>query len=361
MTREKSIYVLTVLVLTLALLAPAFPVLAAGPTTSITVIKYGEGGAIIDQTTVSWEWMKTNLPVQGDGATHYYHQGPTFDDSTTAKLWDPGETVNIDSRDYGAAMGTDVMALCDLVGGASPGDSIKIKAADNFAKWLDYEDVYEPEPEQGKAVVTWYTADTGEGPDGYVPDYVSGMRLVFFAETTNSEGKHVFGNWDMHETLAESRWHYYYDGKFWPSSSGLSVKNVRYIEIYSDTGAASDSLVATANVTLNSLGIALDRDFIDFGNVSPGKNSPVQYVGIANTGTLDCSVTMEVQSDNQTARLFYEQSLYIEASLYDPNAVIASILTSNSKMISTQLKVPSTWNEAGQQQAIFTFWAEAMH
>jgi hypothetical protein len=38
----------------------------------------------------------------------------------------------------------------------------------------------------------------------------------------------------MHETLPQSRWHYYYDGStFWPSSSGLSVKWVSNIIIYS--------------------------------------------------------------------------------------------------------------------------------
>jgi hypothetical protein len=38
----------------------------------------------------------------------------------------------------------------------------------------------------------------------------------------------------MHETLANSRWHYYYDGTtMWPSSSGLSVKWVSEIIVYS--------------------------------------------------------------------------------------------------------------------------------
>ena len=100
-------------------------------------------------------------------------------------LWDPGETVNIDSRDYGRAKGTDVKDLCDLVGGASPGDTIKIKASDNFHKWFDYEDVYNPEPEQGKMVVCWYNEDFG----GYVPTYDTGMRLIFFAETTELAGE----------------------------------------------------------------------------------------------------------------------------------------------------------------------------
>jgi hypothetical protein len=305
--------------------------------------------------------MRDNLPVYGDGVTHYYHQGPTFDDSSFENLWDPGETVNIDSRDYGAAKGTDVKDLCNLVGGASSGDTIKIKAIDNFAKWFDYEDVYTPEPEQGKMVVTWYTTPTADGIGGYVPDYSTGMRLVFFAETLNPDGKHVFGDWDMHETLAESRWHYYYDGRFLPSSSGLSVKYVSNIEIYSSgsTEMASDSLIATTNVTLGSLGIALNRDSINFGDIRPGQNSAIEAVTISNTGTSDVNVTLEVQSDNATAQSFYEQSLYVNNDPYDINAIIASILASNSEDVDTQLKVPATWNEAGEQQATFIFWATA--
>jgi hypothetical protein len=355
---KKSTSIVIALVLMLALLVPACPALAASPTTSITIIKYDSDGiTILNQVTVTWEWMKANLPVQGDGVTHYYHQGPTFDPND---LWDPDETVNIDSRDYGAAKGTDVKDLCELVGGASDGDTIKVKAADNFVKWFDYPNVYTPEPRQGKMVITWYTADTQEGPDGYVPDYASGMRLVFFAGTVNSQGKHVFGNWDMHETLAESRWHYYYDGKFWPSSSGLSVKYVRYIEIYSGgTGMASDSLVATANVVLNRLGIALDHDSIDFGNIKPGQSSAIKPVRIINTGTLKFSVTMEIQSDNTTAHDFYEQSLYIDNKQYNIASVIAIVPAGNSQGIDTQLKVPASWYEPGQQQAVFTFWAEA--
>jgi hypothetical protein len=53
--------------------------------------------------------MRDNLTVYGDGTTHYYFQGPTFDPDN---LWDPDEMVNIDSRDYGACKGTDVKDLC---------------------------------------------------------------------------------------------------------------------------------------------------------------------------------------------------------------------------------------------------------
>jgi hypothetical protein len=43
--------------------------------------------------------MEANLPVQGDGATHYYHQGPVFE----GDKWDPEETANL--KDKGAVMG----------------------------------------------------------------------------------------------------------------------------------------------------------------------------------------------------------------------------------------------------------------
>ena len=177
----------------------------------VTVTKYDAYGDVIAiSENVTWQEMMTTMPVCGDGVTHYYCHGPTFNSSNTLEAkWDSAEMVNIDSRDYGAAMGTDVKDLCDLVGGASPDDVIEIVSPDGFNKSFDYEDVYNPEPEQGKMVITWYTADTIEGSGGYVPEYDTGMRLLFFAETLNPEGKNVFGTWDMHETLAASRWHFY--------------------------------------------------------------------------------------------------------------------------------------------------------
>ncbi len=375
---------------------------AAGPTTSVTIVKFAaDGTTILGQTTVTWEWMRDNLPVQGDGTTHYYHQGPTFDDSTEEARWDPGETVNIDSRDYGAVRGTDVKDLCNLVGGASPGDTIKIKASDNFSKWFDYADVYASEPRQGKIVLTWYTTDTTDAIGGYVPEYDTGMRIVFFADTsTNPWGWHVFGDWDMHETLAESRWHYYYDGKFWPSSSGLSVKWVDHIEIHSTapvptltptpvptsaptsaptpaltstpTSAptpkltpapagerASSSLAVRANVTLSSIGIALDGGSIDFGDIEPGQNSAVNTVNVTNSGSRNINVTVEVAGEDATAQSFYEQSLYVNNDRYGVDDVIASILTGGSQKVDTQLKVPAQWNGTGEQSATIIFWASA--
>jgi len=517
------------LILSFALILSVFPVmsaspvLAADPTTQVTVTKLANDGAtVLDQVTVTVAEMMAGspeLPIYGDGVTHYYFQGPTFDpdnmwDSGIAPEPSPGETVNVDSRDYGAAKGNDVKDLCEMLpdGGASAGDVIKIEASDGFSKSFDYEDVYTPEPEQGKMIITWYTKDAGDGLTGdcYVTDgsYNTGMRLLFFAETQSPEGKYVFGNWDMHETLAESRWHYYYDGTMWPSSSGLSVKYVSDIIIYSQeeppvepeadwpltligadtyvmeqsefedgaepschgvewvdgsdtwsgiplwrlcgwvdddvqhgegafndglaadgyeivvtafdgysktfasadvarnddmiianelngaelpvdyyplrlvgpglTGGQkvsmiveielvglpeetpNDSLNATANVTIDTVGIELDRNSIDYGDLMPGESSSVETVGITNIGTLECDVTLEVDGANTTAQDFYEQSLYIDSNLYDIDDIIASIPSGGQEEVDTQVQVPLSWSGGdGAQEASFIFWATA--
>jgi hypothetical protein len=358
MIKRMLMLIVMMLVLTVAPLTPASPVVAADPTTSITITKYdADGVTLLDQTTVDYDWMMNNLPVQGDGVTRYYHQGPTFDFND---LWDQAEMVNIDSRDMGTVMGTDVKDLCELLasGGAAAGDEIEIKASDGFSKKFAYEDVYSPETVQGKLVVCWYNGDLG-----FMPDYDTGMRLVFFAQTTNPDGKYVFGNWDMHETLAEEYWHYYVNyPDFWPSSSGLSVKWVNRINIF--TGGqqeekASDSLTVRANVVLEALGISLNRDTIDFGDVSPGGISPVETVGIYNTGNLDVDVTLQVSASDSTAQEFYERSLYIDYNPYNINTVIASIETGLSAAVLTQLQVPEDWTESGVQEAQFIFWAVA--
>lgn len=505
--KTKTIVLTLIFVLLCAVVPLAvLPVKAADPTTSVTVTKLAnDDTTVLDQITISVEDMMADLPVYGDGVTHYYFQGPSFDPEN---LWDQTETVNVDSRDYGACKGTDVKDLCELASGASPGDEIEIKAPDGFSKDFAYEDVYTPEPEQGKLIVTWYTADSAEGDTGYVTDgtYTDGMRLIFFAETLNPDGKHVFGTWDMHETLAEDYWHYYYDstsGILYPSSSGLSVKWVSDIIIHSseepptepwtltlngaftynmsqaifensvhchpanwtdgDTlwegiplwrfvgfvddddqhsenafndayaaagydvkviasdgysktfasadvarnddmiiantmngtelpedmyplrlvgpdlssgqkvsmiteiqlvglpkGDASSSLNATANVVIEMVGIDLDRDSIDYGDVAPGDSSAVEPVGIDNIGTLDCDVTLEVNGADATTQSFYEQSLYVDGGLYNSDAVIASIAVAGSESVDTQLQVPLSWAEGtGAQDATFIFWASA--
>jgi hypothetical protein len=77
---------------------------------------------------------------------------------------------------------------------------------------------------QGDAILAWW-AD-GE----YVPDYEDGMRLFFTPEDT------VYGQWDMHETLPQNYWHWYYDsddGILYPSCAGVSAKWITTIKIYS--------------------------------------------------------------------------------------------------------------------------------
>jgi uncharacterized repeat protein (TIGR02543 family) len=229
------------LLLMLGMLAGIFPAAMksadAAPTTSITVTKYGpDGTTILGQRTLSYTEMETLLPIQGDGTTKYYMQGPTF---VPANLWDPGETINLKNK--GAVKGTDVKDLCDIVGGAVAGDQIQIKAVDGYGERFTYEDVYNPELEQGKFVICWYTKNAGDTetllyPDGaYVPAFADGMQLVFMSDNTTAAGKHVFGHQDMHDYIAEENWHWYYqDGINYPSANGLSIKYISEINIYQE-------------------------------------------------------------------------------------------------------------------------------
>ncbi|MFV9676707.1 MAG: hypothetical protein ACNYVW_03550 [Methanosarcinales archaeon] len=218
-----------ILCVSIGLLFLALPVLAAASTTEVHVVKYAsDGTTVLNETTVNYTWLEANLQVYGDGTTHYYHQGPTFNDSDP---WDPAEYQNVENRDYGAVQGSDVKDICNLVGGMSPGDELKIKASDGFSKRFNYTHVYEPQPRQGPLVLTWKQSE-----EGYVPDYYEGMRIIFFADnSTNPWGWQVFGNWDMRECFAPKYWHNY--SGIWPSSSGLSVQHVSELLIYSTESA----------------------------------------------------------------------------------------------------------------------------
>ena len=201
---------------------------ALEPTTEVNVVKYGVNGTIIDEKTLSYQWMEKNLPIYGDGITHYYHQGPVFE----GDKWDPNETANF--KDRGAVKGTDIKDICDLVGGMNPGDEVMIHSPDGYHVEFEYENVYKPENRQGPLVLCWYCGedtDVGERQGlGYPPDYYVGMRLVFFSDnSTNSEDKHVFGNTDMNETLPEKCIHFY---ELYPSTNGLSVKWVDEVRVY---------------------------------------------------------------------------------------------------------------------------------
>ena len=213
-----------------ALLAFAAAPALADPTTSLTVTEFGpDGTTVLNTTTVDYRWLEANLPVLGDGVTHYYHQGPVFE----GDKWDPNETVNF--KDRGALKGTDVAAICGLVGGLSPGDEAMIAAIDGYNVVYGYETLVRPSARQGPLVVAWYNGeDAGSGETqgtGYPPDFYTGMRLVFFADTsTNPDGLHVFGNEDMRVTLPENAQYFYSD--LLPSTSGISVKWISEVRVY---------------------------------------------------------------------------------------------------------------------------------
>ena len=213
---------MAVLLCLLAQVTAVRAVTAAGATTSLWVMKLDSEGALLAGRTVDYQWMEKNLPVQGDGVTHYYHQGPVFE----GDVWDPGETVNL--KDKGAVRGTDVRDLCELAGGMSPGDEVMLVAVDNWSTRLAYSNVYEPDDRQGPAVLCWHRGQDEGSPSGQGSGYPAenafheGIQIVFLARTANAGGQHVFGNSDMKVCLPEEEYQHYYDGL--PSTNGLSGK-----------------------------------------------------------------------------------------------------------------------------------------
>lgn len=224
---------LRTIMLMLALLCMIAGVACAAPTTSVHVVKIAADGTTVkNETTVDYLWMEANLPVLGDGVTHYYHQGPVFAEDKEAQ-WDINETTNF--KDRGAVKGTNVADLCDLVGGMAPGDEVMIRASDGYHIEFGYTNVYEPEPRQGTIGICWYNgedADVGERQGvGYPPEYHAGMRLVLFADTSvNAEGKHVFGNQDMRACFPPERLYLFDD--LYPSTSGYTVKWIEEVRVY---------------------------------------------------------------------------------------------------------------------------------
>ena len=279
----KRIVACLVVVLLSIFVIPSPPVLADG-TTEVKVIKYAsDGTTVLEETTKTWEWMRDNVPVYGDGETHYYFQGPVFigewqnnhpgetwDDAPicqgdivpgtevvfqnppseyciVADRWNPQEDTNCGGpegavpKDLGAVMGTSVSDLCDLVGGLSAGDTVRVRAIDGFYKEFPAEIFISPPAALGPGILCWYTKDCDEGfqGTGYVPEFYSGMRLAFLADTsTNPWGRHIFGIKDMVENLPSEIWHYYYGGPgdYYSACGGYQVKWISEIAIYSGEG-----------------------------------------------------------------------------------------------------------------------------
>jgi len=207
---------------------------ASAATTTLHIQKIGtDGKSVLAEKNIDYLWMEQNLPVQGDGVIHYYHQGPVFVDNADPTVeevlrWNPKEDKNVKEKDMGAIKGTNIRDICELIGGMAPGDSLRLTASDGFSRTFAYENVYNYSSRQGPMVLTWYRAD-----EGYVPNYTTGMRLAFFADTsTNPWGLHAFGNQDWHDSAAPEYWYYYTQGnEQYPTTTGLSVQSISGVTI----------------------------------------------------------------------------------------------------------------------------------
>ncbi len=212
------------------------------------IIKYGSDGVtIINETNVTYQWMEAHLPVIGDGATVYRFEAITGNPSN---IWDPEETYPGGFKIANAVKGSRISDLCSLVGGMGSGTEIKLIASDGYETTLPYSSVYtDPsvQARQGDAILAWW----GDGQ--YVPYYTDGMRLFFTPDD------HVYGQWDMNQTLPPNYHHFYYqDSIFYPSCAGLSSKYITTIKIYSEPssdwtldldGSAVGGLQATISKT----------------------------------------------------------------------------------------------------------------
>jgi len=293
---EKLIIPFMVLMLAAAVLAA--PVLAAEPgTTDLRIVKYAnDKTTILNETTVDYHWLEKNLPVQGDGVTRYYHQGPVFEGEWEKVHpdkpydgWNPGEDVPMSflyKADFGAVKGTDLRDICNYIGGAREGDEIKTFSKDGFTKTFPYSIIYEPDPRQGPAVLCWYSG-AGSGPDtekgkeqgqGY-PDtgYVAGMRLIFFADTsTNPWGWHIFGNNDMKECWDKEYWCY---GGSYPSTAGTSPKLVNEVRIYSQEDPGS-AVAAPAETKTSAAGVSPAQGTTEQSLAPGGIAAPLALLGV---------------------------------------------------------------------------------
>ncbi len=138
-------------------------------------------------------------------------------------------------EELGRNKGTNIKDLCNLVGGMKSGETVKIWDG-GFSKIFPDDNVYNPDPRQGPMIISWWFNGS------YVPGFSDGMRLLFLADTsTNPSGFHCYGAWDMNQTLDPAYHYFYYNSgdptPFYPTTTGLSVKYVNEILIYSEDSA----------------------------------------------------------------------------------------------------------------------------
>ncbi len=196
------------------------------PIPEVRIIKYAEDGTtILDEKTVNYMWMEreSGFDVIGDGTTVYRFEGIT---NNPDDVWDENETYPGGFKIENAVKGTRIRDLCNFMGGMGAGTEIVLVAKDGWETRLPYSSIYtDPsvQERQGDAILAWWA-------DGkYVPEYADGMRLFF-----TPGGDNVYSQWDMHETLPENYWHYYFgDGVQYPSCAGLAAKWITEIKIYS--------------------------------------------------------------------------------------------------------------------------------
>ncbi len=293
----------------------SLPVTAA--TTSIHIVRYAnDGTTVLNETTKSYQWLQSNLPILGDGTIHYYAQGPVFLDNPDPLVeeqlrWNLGENTNVQEKDQGAVKGTNLKNLCDLVGGMNEGEYLTLRASDGLTKSFAYTNVYQYASRQGPMVITWYR-------DGQYVDsgYADGMKLVFFADTSvNPWGIHAMGNYDWHESADPQYWYYYFDGnERYPTTTGLSIKYISDVFIYSDDSPPSPPVAAfsatprsgtaplTVTFTDQSTGTAplsYAWDFQNDGSVDSTLKNPSYQYPAARTYTVKLTVTNAAGSDNE--------------------------------------------------------------
>jgi len=296
-------YQLCMLLLILCLL-PIIAVPAGGATTAVRVVLYAaDGYTILNETTVDYRWMESHLPVMGDGTTQYYHQGPVFiddpDEATEEALrWNPEEDVNVESKGMGAVKGTKVSDLCELVGGMQPDEEVKIVSADGWSMRFAYANVYEYSGREGPMILAWYNGAEAPGTwerqgVGYVPEYQSGMRLVWLADTsTNLQGFHAFGNYDWHEAAEPEYWYYYQSGgERYPTTTGLSGKYISELHILSNREPEG-----AIEVTSNPPGARVSLDGSDSGYETPCRLEALQEGLYSLTVMKEGYLTPEEQS-----------------------------------------------------------------